>query len=127
MNTYLFAAACLLIIVGLIHSILGEVLIFRCLRVGGLVPSNGGNILKERNVRILWASWHLVTLLGWAIAAVLLQMSMLLSTTDLPEFIYKTSLIVMLLASVLVLYATKGRHPGWIGLMAVAILIGFSG
>lgn len=76
MNVYLFAAACLLIVVGLIHPILGEVLIFWRLRVKGLVPTNGGNILKERNVRILWASWHVLSVLGWAIAAVLLRLSM---------------------------------------------------
>lgn len=44
----------------------------------------------------------------------------------LDEFISRTSIVAMLIASVLVLYGTKAKHPGWIGLLGVAILIGFA-
>ena len=34
----------------------------------------------------------------------------------------ETVIVAMLLSSALVCYATRGRHPGWIGLLGVAVL-----
>jgi len=46
MNAYFVAAAATAFVVGLVHSVLGEKLIFQRLRQGGgLVPTNGGNVL----------------------------------------------------------------------------------
>lgn len=56
MNIYFLAAAVLLILIGLVHSILGEKLIFRRMRKGGFIPTNGGPALREPHVRILWAT-----------------------------------------------------------------------
>ena len=72
MNSYFIAAAVLAFLVGLVHSILGERLIFRRLREGRVVPTHGGTLLGEGHVRILWASWHVLTVFGWGIAAILL-------------------------------------------------------
>ena len=55
----LIAAAVLAISVGVIHSVLGELLIFNQMREGSFVPKIGKPLLRERNVRILWATWHL--------------------------------------------------------------------
>ena len=120
MQTYLVAAGAVAILVGLIHSILGEVLIFRRMRERGVVPTNGRPVLKERHVRILWASWHIVTIFGWAFAAVLLELARLSSESVLHEFIIITVILSMFASSVLVLFATKGMHPGWVGLLVVA-------
>ena len=60
MNWYFVIAAALAFLVGLVHSVLGERLIFRRLRQDGFVPTNGGKLLGERDVRILWASWHVL-------------------------------------------------------------------
>ena len=49
----LFAAGCLAFVLGFIHSILGEILIFKRMRDGGIIPTNGGSLLEERHVRIL--------------------------------------------------------------------------
>lgn len=75
MQTALMAAAVLAFLVGALHSTLGEVLIFRRMRQGTLVPTHGRPVLHERHVRILWASWHVLTLFGWAMAAMLLHLS----------------------------------------------------
>lgn len=120
MQTYLLAAGAVAILVGMIHSILGEVLIFRRMREGKLVPTNGRPILKERHVRILWASWHIVTIFGWAIAAILLELARSSSELELQGFVLNTVALSMLASSFLVLFATKGMHPGWFGLLAVA-------
>lgn len=71
MNLYFIAAAVLAFVVGLVHSSLGEWLIFGRMRVVGLVPTNGGSVLHERHVRILWANWHVATAFGWCLAVVL--------------------------------------------------------
>lgn len=52
-----------------------EVLIFRKLRRDRFIPSIGGSLLSESNVRILWASWHALTVFGWAIAFLLFWLS----------------------------------------------------
>jgi drug/metabolite transporter (DMT)-like permease len=123
MNSLLASAAALAFLVGLAHSVIGEILIFRRLRQGGLVPTNGGSLLKERHVRILWASWHVLTVFGWCIAAALLWLSLPSSSASSTWFIEQAVVVAMLVGSALVFFGTKARHPGWAGLLAVAVLV----
>ena len=120
MNTLLLTAAGLAFLVGLVHSVLGEVLIFRRMRQGGLIPTKGGRVIEERHVRIVWASWHVLTVFGWCLAAVLLRLAGTQSARN--AGLANTVAAAMLAGSALVLVATKGKHPGWIGLLAVATL-----
>ena len=122
MNMYLVAAAVLTIVVGLAHSVLGEILIFRGMRQDGLVPTNGGGLLRESNVRILWASWHVLTVLGLGIAAVLWWLAMPPTHAYSSEYPRQALALTMLVGAAIVGIATKGRHPGWAGLLGVAIL-----
>lgn len=122
MNRYLVAGAVLAFIVGVVHSVLGEILIFRRMRVHGLVPTDGGSILLERHVRILWASWHLATAFGWGIAVILLRLASPDAPSDLRSQLSMPISGAMLASSLLVLIGTKGRHPGWVGLLGAAIL-----
>lgn len=120
MNTY-FIAAVLAFVVGLAHSVLGEIMIFRRMRKPGrVIPTDGGAILLGSNVRILWASWHVLTVFGWGMAAILVWLSRPGSGSTAIGHAIEMS---MLIGSVLVLIATKGRHPGWIGLLGVAVLV----
>lgn len=123
MNIYLATAAVLAFLVGLVHSFLGERLIFGRLRQGRLVPTNGGSLLQERHVRILWASWHILTVFGWCIAAVLLWLSLPSSNPSSALFIEQAIVFSMLAGSALVLLGTRARHPGWVGLLAVAAFV----
>lgn len=123
MNIYLATAAVLAFLVGLVHSVLGERLIFGRLRQGRLVPTNGGSLLQERHVRILWASWHVLTVFGWCIAAVLLWLSLPSSNPSSALFIEQAIVFSMLAGSALVLLGTRARHPGWVGLLAVAAFV----
>ena len=126
MESYLFAAGCLSLALGLIHSVLGEILIFKRMRTGGIIPTNGHPILQERHVRILWASWHLVTIFGWGLGAILLRYSALNSESSNQLFIENTILVSMLSGAFLVFVSTKGKHPGWVVLLAIAILLAIS-
>lgn len=126
MNLFLIAAAVLAFLVGLTHSVLGEVRIFSRLRQGGLVPSAGTGALKESHVRILWATWHAVTGFGWAMAVLLIWTA---AAAPLDPFVAPMPIVIaggMALGSLLVLVGTRGRHLGWVGLGAVAVLIGLS-
>jgi len=120
MQTSYFIAAILAALTGLAHSVLGEILIFRHLRSGSLVPALGAPPLRERNVRIIWATWHLATLFGWAFAGVLLQLALGHPITG--SLVTGAIVFAYLGGAVLVLVGTKGRHPGWVALTAVAAL-----
>jgi hypothetical protein len=123
-NTTFIAAAALAFVVGLVHSILGETMIFRRMRKPErVIPTDGGEILPGSNVRILWASWHVLTVLGWGMAAILVRLAQPVSHGVSEGFIARTIAVSMLAGSVLVLIATRGRHPGWIGLLGVATLV----
>ena len=122
MNRYFLAASALAMVVGLAHTVLGEQLIFRRLRTGGVIPTDGGNLLAERHIRILWATWHLATVFGWGIAALLWWLAL---PTSWPATQSPAPWVIagaMFAASVLVLVGTRASHPGWVGLLAVAIL-----
>jgi hypothetical protein len=123
MRTLLIPAAILTIIVALTHSILGEVLIFSRLRAGSIIPMQGGSLLRERHVRILWASWHVVSIFGFAIAAIIWQLASQSNNELLRMFITNSFAIAMLLSSLLVLIATKAKHPGWLGLLGVTLFL----
>lgn len=122
MQALLIIAAVLAIATGVIHSVLGERLIFRHLRTTSLIPSLPAPPLQSRHVRILWATWHLASVLAFGFAAILLQLA------GNPGAALSTPLVLGAMASVflagalLVLAATRGHHPGWIALAAVGIL-----
>jgi hypothetical protein len=124
MNNPLLLAAAGLALVGLIHSVLGEVLVFRTLRTHGLVPTAGYPVLRERQVRILWASWHLVTVLGWALSALLWRLGAAPGSSDLRHG-SPTPLRALLACALLVGFATKGRHPALCALLVVSALVGW--
>jgi hypothetical protein len=124
MNWYFAAAGMLSLIIGLVHSVLGELLIFRRMRAGGVVPTNGGPVLREPHVRIVWATWHVVTVLGGCVAAVLLWLALGSPAAALARggLVAHAISVAMLVSSLLVLIGTKGKHPGWVGLLGVALL-----
>lgn len=126
MNATLLLAAVGLALVGLAHSVLGEILVFKALRAQGLVPTAGYPVLRERHVRILWCSWHLVTLLGWALSALLWRLGTSASDTTLAWWTTDVVGMATLASGVLVFVATRGSHPAWFALMSIAALVWWS-
>ncbi len=123
MSNALTIAAASLALVGLMHSVLGEILVFRGLRTHGVVPTGGYPVLREGQVRILWGSWHLVTVLGWALSAVLWRLGTLPVDTELGPWVADVAAGATLASGLLVFFATKGRHPAWFALMGIAALL----
>jgi hypothetical protein len=122
MNWYFLSAGILAFIIGLTHSVLGEIHIFSRMRRGGMIPIKGG-VLGERHVRILWASWHVLTVLGWGMAALLIWLSLQLTHSHATLVLQYAVTLSMFLGSVLVLVGTKAKHPGWVGLLGVSVLV----
>lgn len=120
MQTLYVIAGALAVVTGLAHSVLGERLIFRRLRRSGLVPSLAAPPLGARHVRILWATWHLASVFGWALAGLLFALAQ--GRGDMASLAVGAIVSAYLGGAVLVLVGTRGRHPGWIALCAVAVL-----
>lgn len=118
----LLSAGVLAFVVGLVHSALGEVLVFRRLRKGSIIPTHGKPLLLERNVRILWATWHIASIFGWGVGAILVYLSQAEFEPISTNYIVQAIAYSMFLSGLLVFIATKARHPGWAGLMGVAVL-----
>lgn len=121
METLLTLAAVLLLFTGLVHSLLGEWLIFRHLRQGTWVPQLGAPPLRARNIRILWATWHLASVFGWGFAVILWGLA---ATPEAPvhDLVLPAVSGASAIGAVLVFVGTSGRHPGWVALGAVASL-----
>ncbi|MFD2725410.1 hypothetical protein [Hyunsoonleella rubra] len=124
MNQYLFIAGTLYFILGLVHSILGEILIFKNLKKSNkIIPTIVTSKLKERHLRIIWATWHLTSLFGWCIGVLLIKIGTRQTemSADMMQFIITCIAITMLCASFLVFISTKGKHLGWIVLLIIGI------
>lgn len=115
MNSLLLIAGCLSLVLGLAHSFLGERLIFMGWR-------KAPPTIARRHRNIIWASWHIGSFLGFGIGGALIWLS------HFPELVtpLKPALMSLalgfILSGLIVLYATRGKHPGWIVLLLIAVL-----
>jgi hypothetical protein len=82
----------------------------------------GAPPLRERNIRIIWATWHLATVFGFAIAGILFWLGLADTNQPLKPVVVSAIIFAYLGGSILVLIGTKGRHPGWIALLLVSAL-----
>ena len=121
MNTYFAVGGVLAVAVAVVHSVLGERWVFRRMRHAGAIPTNGGNVLREPHVRILWASWHILSVFGLALASCLFFLAHASLPISTVRFIGSTISLSMLLGSVLVLVGTRAKHLGWVGLLLVSV------
>lgn len=117
MNPYLLAAAALTVFVGLAHSVVGEWLVWRRRSLRTALGRQWG---------IVWASWHLASVLGAGLALVLVWLAQM-APTGLAGSPYQAPAQAVAGAAAasgaLVALATRGRHPGWLGLGGVALLV----
>lgn len=126
MNTYFYIAGLLCILLGIAHSIFGELLIFRNKRNNGhIIPSRGSIELRESHLRIIWATWHLASVFGFCLGTMLILLATIEQELDqeLLKLVTYPITNAVWLGALLVLVGTKARHPGWIVLLIIGILL----
>ena len=124
MNEIIEIAGWLAVLLGLVHSVLGERLIFRNLRESSIVPNRCLPPLRRRHLAIIWASWHIVTVFGVGLGVLMIVQK---EQWSLSDTVVREVLSIMMYASgILVLYATKWRHPGWVILFIIGALLSVS-
>jgi len=126
MNWFLFSSACLAFILGIIHSILGEKLIFRSLGKQRLVSAEDDRVLRKKHINTLWSTWHLITLFGWSLGAILLLMAWFPEPAQWESYIRWILISNFLISTVFWLYGTRGQHPAWVVFLLIAILLGLA-
>ena len=124
MNPWLMSAAGLSVLIALAHSVIGEWRIFRHLRrAGQVVPTEGGKLLREFQVRILWGTWHMLSVMGLGLAAVLVWLAEPAAQAASGGRVEWSLAMATAATGVLVLVSNRGRHPAWVALLGVAGLV----
>ncbi len=118
MNIFLAAAGAGSVLLGLAHSIIGERLVLRPLMRWSGGGERGEVILSMQQRRVLRASWHLVSVLGFGLAALLLAASASGGFGHARTVLAAT----FTAAAIYWLPATRGRHPAWVVLLVIAAL-----
>ncbi len=115
-NYYILGAAALCVVLGLIHSVMGEVLIFqRWRRTPPKIPRQHRGIIR--------ATWHITTLLAFVMAILMQTISSYPMDMVMHVMWHWTIVACFAACCLLVLWLTKGRHPGWIVLLIITGLL----
>ena len=119
MKPSLLIAAVLILLLGLVHSLLGErYILVRLFRRDNLPRLFGSDLFTKRTLRF---AWHLTTVVWLGIAALLVQLA---SGRPLGAPDIGAALAITAGASGLVaLVGSRGRHPAWIVFLVVAGLV----
>lgn len=111
----LLIAASILIILGVLHSVLGEkFILIRLFRRDNLPKIYGSDAFTKGTMRF---AWHITSIAWFGFASLLLMHS----EGSSENILYVVSL-VFLLSAALSVYFTKGKHFSWWLFLAVAIL-----
>jgi hypothetical protein len=121
----LYAGAVVAALTSVIHSVFGERLIFRQLREASFIPAKAAPPLRRSHIRILWATWHLASVFGLALAALLFELARNPNGPG-PQFVLAAACGGYFGSALLVLIGTRGRHPGWIALTLVGAAAGLA-
>jgi hypothetical protein len=122
MNYSLTAAAALMIIIGVVHSFLGEHLIVKPLLTLNLPHIKGSDFITKRTLRF---AWHLTTLAVFGLAGVVLIYAGTVVDSS-GALILNLIASIFFMASVISLLAIRGKHFSWWVFLMIGGLIAFS-
>ena len=91
--------------------------------VGFLRGARHGLLLHTQHVRILWGTWHVASVLCWALSALLWRLGTAPWDAALGAWAADAVGIATLASGMLVFFATHGRHPAWCALLVIATLV----
>ena len=117
----LHSAAGLAILVGAVHSVLGErYILVRLFRRGDLPHLFGGDVFTRRTLRF---AWHLTSVAWWGFAALLLLLPFAPPLTRIAD----TVAVTFFVSAVVTFLGSRGRHLAWALFLAIAALSWFAG
>jgi len=118
MNLYYLVAAGLLILLGLLHSGLGERLVIATLLAHEQLPKLLGS--RRFMGRVLRFTWHITTVLMWGIAALLIYWGVTGTGTSSEAFIVVATLLISTAISAVI---ARAKHFSWWVLLLSAVLV----
>ncbi len=107
---HLFIAAILAFLIGLSHSLLGELFFLKRLFKREMPYHLGGELFVNRTTRI---AWHLTTIAWWNAAAILIVLSFQ-PPTETVFIVARIISNIFLLSGIVSLIGSRGRHLSWI-------------
>lgn len=114
----LIVAALLLFLTGVAHSYLGErYILIRLFKRDNLPELFGGTEFTSGTLRFVW---HILTIVWWGIAILLLQAS---GKSLESKFVLEVFSSVAFVSGLFSFFFTRGRHLSWLVFFAVAILL----
>ncbi|MFY0689333.1 MAG: hypothetical protein JXQ90_19335 [Cyclobacteriaceae bacterium] len=113
MNYIQVVVLSLLTLLGVAHSIMGEIRIFRNVQQSSLGRYRG----------IIRASWHLLSLFGFALCFLLFQVY---SNGLAIKALNAVLIALMLVSSALVGFLTRAKHPAWGVFLVIGVLLIFA-
>lgn len=117
MSVPLAVAAALGLVLVVAHSYLGErYILMRLFRRNQIPPLFGGTEFTRRTLRF---AWHLTSVFGLGLAAML---AMLAAGRATPAAQAGIAAATCALSGIVALVGSRGRHPSWIVFFAIAIL-----
>lgn len=115
----LMAAAGLTLGVVALHSLAGERRLIRPLLASSALPDLGHGLWYTR--ALIRAAWH-VTSLAWLGLASAMLAAALRPAVAAPAWVLPVALTFGF-SGLVSLVASKGRHPGWLGLLPISALL----
>ena len=117
----LIAAAALLVLVGLYHSLAGERRLIRPLLAMETLPRLGHGPGYTR--ALIRTAWHLTTLTWFGIAGILVHLHLTAPDTG-DDIILWLICAVFAASGAAALVFSRARHPAWMAFLPVAALTG---
>lgn len=124
MHVSLLASAILCVLMALTHSILGERLILGPLAHTTDLPVVRGSQTATR--RTLRFTWHITSIFGLGIAAVLFYFAQLEMLDSSQIFVIRALSLTFFLCFLVAVIGSRGRHLSWLIFMLLWILTGFA-
>jgi len=112
----LYAAAAIIVLLGLAHSALGErFIITRLLRRDDLPKVLGSSEFTKHTLRYCW---HLTTVMAIGMAYLLIQ----IEQGDVYTALVRTLAITLVVCGAMAIVITRARHLSWIGLILAGVI-----
>jgi len=118
----LLIAALLTIIIGVVHSWLGEVRLIGPL----LAPDKRRGMLAKSTFarQTLRFAWHLTTIAWWGFAAVLVGFALSVPAYS-THMVLGVIAVTFLMTGLITLVTSRGRHLAWPVFLSIAVLSGW--